>query len=121
MIVEIFVTQREPEHPLSDQRFERVLRSGWIPVVIEASRHTRAQPHDLVRIPQKQRSAVRLHPPAVKSAYDLTPARNSKHHRIPYTLCHDGNRSTNQGKSLPIIHLTHVYVPSYTALVSDPG
>ena len=75
MIVEIFVTQREPEHPLADQCCDRVLRSGRIPMIVEASPDPVGHLQHLVRFPQQKGSAVRRHPPTVKSACDLTSAR----------------------------------------------
>ena len=52
VVVEIIVTQREPQHPLPGQRFDRVLCSGRIAVVLEASPKPPGQVENLVRFPQ---------------------------------------------------------------------
>lgn len=121
MVVEILVTHPDPEDPLPEQRFEPMLRSARVPVIVEAGSHPPDHFQDPVGCLQKEDSSVRGHPPTVKPGHDLTSSRTLKSDRFLRTLCHGGSRSTDKGKLLCDIPLHRISVPPRTTVVSDPG
>ena len=121
MVAEILVTHPDPEDPLPEHRFEPMLRSARVPVIVEAGSHPPDHFQDPVGRLQKEGSSVRGHPPTVESGHDLTSTRTLKPDRFLRTLRHGGSRSMYKGKLLCYIPLQRIIVLPRTTVASDPG
>ena len=69
VIVQVLITQRDPEHALPHHRPDRVLDQISSPLVDEAVGQPIDQPDRLIRAPQQQRSGIRTDRPAVKRSH----------------------------------------------------
>jgi hypothetical protein len=87
VIDQILITQRNPEHALSDQRLDRVLDQRRRAAIGE----TRGKPLDHsdrpIRRPQQQRPGIRGHPAAVEPRHHRAPFDGCKSKPIRATLC----------------------------------
>ena len=87
VIDQVFVTQRNPKHPLSDQRHHFVLNQLSCPAVRKTISKPLNQADRPVRRSQQQRTRVRGHPAAVKPGHHGTPFDGCKTKQIRATLC----------------------------------
>src|SRR6478752_9542179 len=78
VVVEILVTQRDPEHPLTDQRRNLVLDQVLAPLVVKARRKPIDQSDRPIRRAQKQSTRIRAHQPAIKSRFHSPAFNGSK-------------------------------------------
>lgn len=67
VVVEIFVTQGQGQHPLGNQRLHRVLNALRIPAVAKAPRKFSGQAHGAIEVAQEQQPTVRSELPAIKT------------------------------------------------------
>jgi hypothetical protein len=78
VVVEILVTQRDPEHPLTDERHNLVLDQVLAPLVVKARRKPIDQSDRPIRRAQKQSTRIRAHQPAIKRRFHSPAFNGSK-------------------------------------------
>ena len=78
VVVEILVTERDPEHPLADQRRDLVLDQVRASLVVKARRKPIDQSDRTIRRAQKQRASIRRHQAAIKPRFHSTAFNGSK-------------------------------------------
>ena len=87
MVVEIFVPQRNPIDPLTDQGLQTVL--GPLPIAVVSK--TSGKPLENTKTPlhlaQQHPAAIRTDHPAIKSPDHFAPSQLLKYHLFLYTLC----------------------------------
>jgi hypothetical protein len=88
VVVQILVAERQAEHPLPDQRPQRMHRQERAAMVRETRGEPIRQPDRLVCLPQQQRAGVRRHHPAVEIRHHPAPAGAPKLHLRRATLRH---------------------------------
>lgn len=88
VIVEVFVTQRQPEDALAQQLLGRVLDQIRVAVVIEASRQLLDQPMPQIDLAQKERAPVAGKKSSLKIGLNSPLAEVLKCETLLFTLCH---------------------------------
>ena len=78
VVVEIFVAERDPEHPLTDQRYDLMLDQVSPPLVVKARRKPIDHPDRSIRRSEKQRPGVRRHKAGIKSCFHSATFNGSK-------------------------------------------
>ena len=88
VVVEVFIAQREPEHPLADHDGQRMLDEAPVAGVAEAAGELVAETEAAVGLAQQQRAAVAREVSAAEIR--LHPARTQglKSESLLVTLCH---------------------------------
>ena len=69
MAEEVCRPQRHPEHPLPDQRPDRMLNQIWVALIDETAGQPIDQSDRLIHPAEQQRPGIRAHRPAVKSRH----------------------------------------------------
>jgi hypothetical protein len=69
VIVQVLIPQRQAEHPLPDQRPDRVFDQVRVTMIGEAFRQAINQTDRLIRSPQQQPPGIRAHRPAIKGRH----------------------------------------------------
>jgi len=87
VVVKIFIAQRQAEHALLEEFFERVLDFLGITVIVEASRKFGQQSTGGLDLPQKQATGVGRDRSAVEATRDLACSQGLKIKRRSATLC----------------------------------
>ena len=87
VIVEVLIAERDPEHPLADQRRDLVLDQFRAPLVVKARRKPIHQSDRTIRRSQQQRSGIRRHQAAIKCGFHRAAFDDSKIKAFCATLC----------------------------------
>jgi hypothetical protein len=87
MIVEVFIAQGNPHHPLHQQGFDVMLDECRIAHISEAAGQLARQSDHPVRRTEQERSGIRGHPPAVKRRHHRTAFYTCKFEQAWATLC----------------------------------
>ena len=87
VVVEILVTERDPEHPLANQRRDVVLDQVRTPLVVKAPRKPSHHSDRSIRGAQKQRARIRCHQAGIKRCFHSAPFNSSKIKQFCATLC----------------------------------
>ncbi len=90
VIVEVFVAQGYPAHPLGDQFQHRVLDLVGIAIIGEAARNSPHQIQTVIHLAQQDGATIGGEPTRVETAYDLTPTEGVKFEWRGCTLCTHG-------------------------------
>ncbi len=100
VIVEVFISQTQSVHALSNQFFDRVLDQFRITMIDEAPHKPGDDPRSRLDLPEQQASGIGSDRPSVKSSDHLPPPQHSKHERLDWqltrinqTLCRQGTAS----------------------------
>ena len=78
VVVQILLAKRDPEHPLTDQRYDLMLDQVSPPLVVKARRKPIDHPDRSIRRSQKQRPGVRRHKAGIKSCFHSATFNGSK-------------------------------------------
>ena len=78
VVVEILVTERDPEHPLADQRRDLVLDQLRASLVVKARRKPTHHSDRTIGRSQKQPASVRRHQAGIKPRFHSTAFNGSK-------------------------------------------
>jgi hypothetical protein len=87
MVVEVLIAQRNPEHPLTDQRRNAMLDQLLTAVVDEAGRKPIDHSDRAVRCPQQERASVRRDRSALKVSNNFATLDGCKFEQFRATLC----------------------------------
>ncbi len=87
MIVEVFVPERYPVHPLLDERSHRVLDQLRIPMIDEAPRQAIQNVGPLFHFAQKNTAPIRTDPPPIEPPHHPPPSKTVKVYPLCATLC----------------------------------
>ena len=87
VVVDILVTQGDPEHPLPNQRRNQMLDQFGAAMVDEALREAIHQPDYPIRRSQQQPASVRGDRPAIKVTNNAVPSYRCKLKQFCVTLC----------------------------------
>jgi len=87
VIVEVFITQRQPIEPLGQQLLERVIDKTLIAGIDKASRQRAGQTQAVINLAQEQDAAVAGERAAGKIGHDLTRTQVLKEHGLVTTVC----------------------------------
>ena len=71
MIVQIFVTQRQPIYPLRQHLFDSMLNPGYIPTIDETFCKTRQQLQPSIGFSQQQTTRIGSLQPSIEPGHDL--------------------------------------------------
>ena len=88
VVVEIFIAQRDPEHPLAQHVDQPVLHLAPLAPVDQRPRNRRRQPQPAVRLAQQQSPAVARHLAAVERRLDTALTTGWKLNRLRGTIRH---------------------------------
>ena len=69
VVVQVFIAQRDAEHPLADQGLDRVFEQPRIAPVGETGGHPTDQPEAAIQLPQKQPSGIRCDDSAIEPGH----------------------------------------------------
>ena len=86
MVVDVLVTQRKPEHPLSDQGRNAMLDQFLAPIVDEARGKAINQPDRTIRRTQQKRSGIRRDHSTIKTRHNIAPCDGCKLEQFCVTL-----------------------------------
>jgi len=96
MVVQVFVAERQAEHPLANHGSDRMRDQVPIAAVAEAGREALNEPDRPVGRGQQQRTGIRRHKSAVEGSDHTAASRPSEIHLVCVTVC--GHRgATSQG------------------------
>ena len=87
MIVEIFIPQRNPINPLTDQGLQTVLGPLRIAVVSKTPRKPLENTKAPLHLAQHHPARIRTNHPPIKSPDHFAPSQLLKCHLFLYTLC----------------------------------
>ena len=87
VIVQVFIAERDREHPLAHQRRNLVLDQLRAPLVVKARRKPANHSDRAICRAQQQRSGIRRHQPAIKSGFHRPAIDYSKFKAFRATLC----------------------------------
>jgi hypothetical protein len=87
MVIEIFVTQRQAKHALSDQGGDLMLDVASVTPIDEAVGKAADQPETSIDLSQQQRTRVRGDVPAVEPGHHRTSVNRFKFEQLRRTLC----------------------------------
>ena len=100
VIVEILIAERDPEHPLADQRHHLMLDQFLTSLVMKACREPLHHPDRTIRRAQQQRPGIRGDRPAVERRHHFAAFHGCKSKQIRATLCRHRGAPRNNEKSL---------------------
>ena len=93
VVDQVFIAERQSEHPLADQRLDLVLNQLWAARVTEAGREAIDEADRPVSRAKQHRAGIRSDASAVKSRHHRTSFNGYKSKQIRDTLClHQGAR-----------------------------
>ena len=121
VVVEVFVTQRKPEHALPDQGAHFVLDQMRLPAIAKARGEPINQPDRSVCCPQQQAPTVRGHRTAVERSHNLAPVNRCKAKQIRGTLCRHRRTSLSRIKSLLHNNFLRDWPPMHLSPLRNPG
>jgi hypothetical protein len=121
MVDQVLVSQRNANHALHHQRFDRVLHQGRIAVVREAGRQSPGQSDHPVRRPQQQRPGIRGDPPAVKRGDHRAPFHACKLEQARVTLCRHRGTPPLSAKALLQKNFRRFGAPMHLSPVRNAG
>jgi hypothetical protein len=87
VVVDVFVAKRNPEHPLPNQRRNKVLDQILAPTIDEAIGTAPNQPDRTICRSQQQRPGVRRDRSSVKPRYNRAAFHSCKFEQFCVTLC----------------------------------
>ena len=94
MIVQVFIAQSQPVHPLRNHLQNGMFHSILLAAVQETMRESRQQIQPLIGLPQQQRASVGTDRAAVKPRHHLTRIMGFEFEAGLSTLCHSKSRSS---------------------------
>jgi len=100
VVVEILITERDPEYPLADQCRDLVLDQILPPLVVKARGKPIHHSDRSIRGSQQQRSRIRRHQAGVKGCFHRAAFNDSKIKAFCATLCRHRDVPRIAGKSL---------------------
>ena len=121
VVVEILVAERDPEHPLTDQRHDLVLDQFRPSLVVKARRKPIHHSDRSIRRAQQQRSRVRRHQPGIKCGFHSATFDGSKIKPFCATLCRHRGSSSNRSKVVAAQQLSLIRSPDAPICVRNPG
>ena len=121
MIDQILVAERDPEHPLADQRRHLMHHPLRRAAVREAGGEAIHKPDRPVRRPQEQRPGIRGDRPAAEIRHQLATIEPCKQHRFCATLRLHRACSCSRVKSLWQKYFPTIRRPMHLLLVRYPG
>ena len=121
MVDEVLVAQRDPPHPLADQRAHLMLDQCRRARIAEAAGEPLDQPDRPIRGAQQQCPGVRCDRPAIERSHDGTAFDACKSKQIRATLCRHRGISLDQRKLLWHNKFLRVRAPMHLTYVRYPG
>jgi hypothetical protein len=100
VVVEVLITQSDPEYPLADQRPDLVLDQVLTADIAEALRKTPDNTKRPVGCLKKQRSRIRRDRTPVKFGHNFAPPNGCKSKQLCVTLCRHRDSPRNTRKAL---------------------
>ena len=100
MVVEVLVAERNPEHPLADQRSHCMLDQVLAAMIAKAVRKPIHQTDRPIGRAQKQRTRIRRHQSGIKCRFHSAAFHDSKIKPVCATLCRHRGAPQIVGKSL---------------------
>ena len=88
VIVQVFVTQRQPVDPLRQHLFQALLDPLRLPVIREAASNAPQQSQLAISLAQQQRTTLGGQPAALELSHDLARKMSFKRKESLATLCH---------------------------------
>jgi hypothetical protein len=98
VIVEVFVTLAQAEHPLPQQLLRGVLHQPRLTLVRQRLRHRLQQSESSLDLPQQQQPAVGTDVAAIKTDINFTPSELRKRHLGGGTIWHRRNLHSDQSR-----------------------
>jgi hypothetical protein len=121
VIVQVFVPQRQPEHPLTHQRLDPVLKMLGRAVVPETAGEARHQTERPVGRTEQQRTRIRGDHPAIERRHHRTPFDACKTEQVRATLRLHRGISLNRLKLLRHNNFRPFRAPMHLLSVKYPG
>jgi hypothetical protein len=121
VVEEIFVAERDPDHPLADQGRQLVLDRFLPPAVDEAGCEPLDQADRPVGGAQQQRTRIRRDRPAVERRHHRAALDHSKPERGWATVCRHRGAPLNRLKSLLHNNFHPIRAPMHLRLVRNAG
>ena len=121
MVIEIFIAQTQPHHPLLDQRLHRMLNALRVATIFETLTHPSQHTGAFLDFAQQHRARIRGDLAAVEPAHHLTRIQVVKYQLRFVTLCRHEAALLLCGNWLIAQHLSHTARPLSTPLVRNPG
>ena len=87
MIIEILITERDPEHPLADQSHDLVFNKVWTPQIVKTRRESLHHADRTICRAQQQRTGVRGHWTSVERGDHFASFDGCKFEEIRGTVC----------------------------------
>jgi len=100
VVDEIFVAERDADHPLHHHRFDAVLDLGLDATILEAGGEPLDQPDRPIGRPEQQRTGVRGGLAAVERGHHLTALDRFISEQVAITLCRHRGAPLHRDKSL---------------------
>ena len=121
MVIEIFIPQTQPHHPLLDQRLHRMFDAFRVAMVRETLAHPSQHPRALLHFAQQHCARIRGDLAAVEPPDHFTRIQVVKYQFRLVTLCRHEAVLLLCGNWLITQHLSHRARPLSTPLVRNPG
>jgi hypothetical protein len=121
MVDEIFISEREPEHPLPDECRNRMFDEILPAIVVEASGQPVNEADRFVRGTEQKCAGVGRHRPAIETTHNQTARDRCKVKRIRVTVCGHRGAPSNQIKSLLQNNFLRFKAPMHPNCMRFPG
>ena len=121
VVDQVLVAERDPEHPLPDQRRHLVDHPFRRPTVGEASREALDEPDRPVGRPEQQPAGVRGDRTPIEIRHHRAAIDACKPHRLRATLCRHRGALLRGPKSLLQKHFPTFRTPMHLPLVRNAG
>jgi hypothetical protein len=121
MVDEIFITKRDPDHPLADQCRHRMLDPRLVAPIAEAGRKTLHQTDRPIGGAQQQGTRIRGDCSTIKCGHHRAALDRSKRELAWATLCRHRGAPLISVKSLLQKNYRRFRAPMHLRLVRDAG
>ena len=121
VVDQVLVAERDPEHPLPDQRRHLVHHPLRRPAVGEAGREALDQPDSPVGCPEQQPSRIRRNLTAIEIRHHRAAIDRCESHRLRATLCRHRGALLRGPKSLSQKHFPTFGTPMHLPMVRNAG
>jgi hypothetical protein len=121
MVDQIFVAERDAEHPLRHHRLDRVLDLRLGPAVLEAGGEPCDQADRPIGRAEQQRPGIRGGLAAVKRGLDSTALNRCKPEQVSATLCRHRGAPLHGDKALSQKNYCRFRAPMHLLPVRNPG
>jgi hypothetical protein len=121
MVDQVLIAERDPDHPLADQRGHRVLDPPPVAPIAEAGREALDQTDRALSATKQQRTRVRGDRPAVKRGHHRAAFDRSKRELVWATFCRHRGAPLLSVNSLSQKNYRRFRAPMHLCLVRDAG